>query len=104
LSSGPERIPAVPYLTPKGKEERVHEIASFVEAGRVSIPRWAEWLDEYLGEITSFPLGAHDDYVDSTSQALQRIFGKEMGDGRAESIDYRQMHEVARLQQRRFER
>ncbi len=36
----------------------------------------AEWLDEYLRELTTFPSGKHDDQTDSTSQALDWIKGR----------------------------
>ena len=36
-------------------------------------PKQAPWLDEYVREITGFPGTRHDDQVDSTSQALERL-------------------------------
>ena len=36
-------------------------------------PYAAGWLDDYLDELSTFPSAAHDDYVDSTTQALNRI-------------------------------
>jgi predicted phage terminase large subunit-like protein len=91
LLAGSLRIPAIAVPVPSGagKEERVHEIAPFIESGRVVIPQHAPWLDEWLNEVTEFPFGAYDDYVDSTSQALARIFASELGAGRSETVDYR---------------
>jgi hypothetical protein len=34
------------------------------------MPAQAPWLGDYLHELLAFPNGAHDDQVDSTSQAL----------------------------------
>jgi hypothetical protein len=36
----------------------------------VHLPDKAEWLAEYVREMTSFPKGKFDDQCDSTSQAL----------------------------------
>jgi predicted phage terminase large subunit-like protein len=43
------------------------------ETGRVFLPEQAQWLDEYLREITGFPGSKYDDQVDSTSQALEAL-------------------------------
>lgn len=48
-------------------------IAPTAEAGNVHVPAYAEWLPGYLDEMAAFPNGTHDDQVDSTSQALQRL-------------------------------
>lgn len=48
-------------------------IAPAAEAGNVHLPAYADWVPHYLDEVAAFPLGAHDDQVDATSQALQRL-------------------------------
>lgn len=48
-------------------------IAPAAEAGNVHLPAYAEFTPTLLDEYASFPNGAHDDQVDSTSQALQRL-------------------------------
>ncbi len=72
--SGPVR----PILTrPRfDKEARLLAQAAKFEAGQVLLPREAPWLAEYLGELLAFPNGAHDDQVDSTSQALNWLSAK----------------------------
>lgn len=40
------------------------------ETGKVFLPHGASWLAIYLDELLGFPNRAHDDQVDSTSQAL----------------------------------
>jgi predicted phage terminase large subunit-like protein len=55
------------------KVMRLHSITSTIENGMVFLPAKAEWLDEYLHEITTFPHGKYDDQTDSTSQALDWI-------------------------------
>ena len=52
------------------KEARLLAQAPKFEAGQVLLPREAPWLAMYLSELLAFPNGAHDDQVDSTSQAL----------------------------------
>ena len=37
------------------------------------LPYDAEWAGEFIDEHGSFPLGAHDDMVDTTSMALLRF-------------------------------
>ena len=44
-----------------------------MEAGRVFLPESAPWLTEYIAELAAFPMAAHDDIVDSTTQALNYI-------------------------------
>jgi predicted phage terminase large subunit-like protein len=49
---------------------RLHSVTSTIENGFVYLPTEAEWLPQYLHELTTFPGGKHDDQADSTSQAL----------------------------------
>jgi predicted phage terminase large subunit-like protein len=41
-----------------------------IEAGQVHLPERAAWLGEFQAEVKQFPLGKHDDQVDSMSQFL----------------------------------
>ena len=71
-----------------------HEIAGFVEVnpegGKISRaaaaspqlesgnwylphPMLAPWVEEFIGECTAFPTGAHDDQVDAWSQGAKRL-------------------------------
>lgn len=70
--------PVRPILTcPKfDKEARLLAQAPKFEAGQVLLPRDAPWLADYLSELLAFPNGAHDDQVDSTSQALNWLSQK----------------------------
>jgi hypothetical protein len=56
-----------------GKEARVHAVSPAIESGHVYIPETAPWLEEYLDEWSVFPAGAHDDMVDSSTQALSYL-------------------------------
>jgi hypothetical protein len=52
---------------------RLHSVTSTIENGFVHLPEKAEWLPEYLHEMTCFPKGKFDDQCDSTSQALDWV-------------------------------
>jgi hypothetical protein len=52
---------------------RTHSVTSTIENGFVYLPTQADWLDEYVHELTTFPSGKYDDQADSTSQALDWI-------------------------------
>lgn len=69
------RLPIYPYKTMgNDKESRVHSISPFIENGRVFLPESANWLKRFCDEVETFPKAAHDDAVDSMSQALNYIF------------------------------
>jgi predicted phage terminase large subunit-like protein len=52
---------------------RLHSVTSTIENGFVHLPEKAEWLPEYLHEMTCFRKGKFDDQCDSTSQALDWV-------------------------------
>jgi len=52
---------------------RLHSVSSTIENGFVYSPEQADWLAEYLHELTTFPSTKHDDQADSTSQALDWV-------------------------------
>jgi predicted phage terminase large subunit-like protein len=53
------------------KPTRLMGETSEIEAGRVQLPKSAEWLDEFQRELLNFPNGVHDDQVDSLTQLLR---------------------------------
>jgi predicted phage terminase large subunit-like protein len=64
---------ATSYYPSMDKVMRMHSVTSTIENGFVYLPDKAEWLAEYMHEMTTFPKGKHDDQVDSTSQALDWV-------------------------------
>jgi phage terminase large subunit-like protein len=40
----------------------------------VFLPAEGEWITPYVSEFCSFPKGANDDQVDSTTQALNYLY------------------------------
>lgn len=60
----------IPVNPEGGKESRAAAVQPQVESGNVYLPDGAPWLDDFVGELASFPNGSHDDQVDALSQAL----------------------------------
>lgn len=65
----------LPVQPDGSKLARAHAVTALFEAGNVLLPdrSIAPWIDEYRMELTRFPSGAHDDQVDSTTQALRHL-------------------------------
>lgn len=58
-----------------GKVSRAYAVTPMLEAGNVYIPSPLiyKWVDDYVTELTNFPVVAHDDQVDATTQALREL-------------------------------
>ena len=75
-----ENIRAV-RVDPEGdKVIRMNQQTARIEAGSVSLPRRAPWLDEFRRELMAFPAGRYTDQVDAFSQALDRAFNRRGGE------------------------
>ena len=72
------KVPGIIPINPhESKYARASAVSPYIEAGNVWLPAPDIQLfpaDELIEEAASFPNGAHDDQVDSTSQALTRLF------------------------------
>lgn len=66
-------LPVIPVKVSSDKESRAAAVTGIIEAGKVFLPIAAGWLDDYLEELSAFPSAPHDDFVDSTTQALTRL-------------------------------
>ncbi len=64
-------LPVQPVNPVVDKVARAAAVSGRFEAGRVHAPRRAPWLRVYLTELEHFPEVAHDDQVDSTTQAIR---------------------------------
>ena len=51
---------------------RLNSVTDLFKSGKVWAPD-TRWADEVIEEMAIFPNGAHDDYVDSSTQALIRF-------------------------------
>ncbi len=64
------RMPLLPFNPKVDKITRAEQVSAIIEQGRVSLPKDAPWLDDFLSEFRSFPSGKHDDQMDALTQAL----------------------------------
>ena len=78
-----------------GKVARVNAISPLFEAGNVFIPE-REWTNDYINELVSFPNATHDDEVDATSQALNRL---KTVNAEIENITYKDKVAIHKYQQ-----
>lgn len=69
------KLPIIGIPANVDKVVRANAVSSIVESGRVYLPEKAEWLPDFLIEAGNFPNGAHDDQVDSVTQALEYLRG-----------------------------
>lgn len=53
----------------QNKIARAETAVAIADVGRIYLPRNAPWLPEFLDEVVSFPVAAHDDQVDVLSYA-----------------------------------
>jgi len=67
-------IPVQEFSPSRGNDKivRVNAIADLFTSGKVWAPD-TRWAREVIEELAAFPVGEHDDYVDTTSQALLRF-------------------------------
>ena len=67
-------IPVINFTPSKGndKHTRVNSVAPLFEAGQVWAPD-TKFAEEVIEECAAFPLGEHDDLVDSMTQAVMRF-------------------------------
>ena len=64
------RLPVISILPESDKLTRLSAQSAKFEAGLVWLPESVAWLADYERELLTFPMSAHDDQVDSTSQFL----------------------------------
>jgi predicted phage terminase large subunit-like protein len=68
-------IPVINFTPSRGNDKhvRVNSVAPLFESGKIWAPMHEHFAQEVIEECASFPFGEHDDYVDSTTQAIMRI-------------------------------
>ena len=69
-------MPVIAIMPDSDKITRLNSVSTMFEAGQVYLPENASWLADFEHELLTFPLSAHDDRVDSVSQALSWMRGK----------------------------
>jgi predicted phage terminase large subunit-like protein len=67
-------IPVAEYTPSRGNDKitRVNAVSDMFFSGRVWAPD-TRWARDVIEEVASFPVGEHDDYVDTMSMALLRF-------------------------------
>ena len=71
ISTLKKHISGIIPITPKeSKQERAYAITPYLEAGNIFFPKNQNFTKDLEEEMLQFPAGAHDDTVDSMTQAL----------------------------------
>jgi len=67
-------IPVAEFTPSRGRDKvaRVNAVSDLFFSGHVYAPK-TRWAEEVIEQFASFPLGDHDDLVDSSTQALMRF-------------------------------
>ena len=94
------RIPVVAIKVDSDKVSRAYAVTPLVESGRVFLPESAPWLPDFLANLGTFPNAAHDDDVDSVTQALNYLA---RGGGSTGLLDY-YAEEVRKMREQQNER
>ncbi len=82
----------IPINPEGGKVARANAVSPSFESGNVYLPEKEEWVSDYIKELVSFPNAEHDDEVDCTTQALNRlriITAEEMTEEQKELQEYK---------------
>ena len=71
ISTLKKHISGIIPITPKeSKQERAYAITPYLEAGNIFFPKNQKFTKDLEEEMLQFPAGAHDDTIDSMTQAL----------------------------------
>ena len=75
-----ERLSVETFRPSKSKEQRLEQCLSAFTDRRVRLPRNAPWLEVYVAELLAFPSSRHSDQVDATTQFLNYMLPRFLGD------------------------
>jgi predicted phage terminase large subunit-like protein len=79
-------LPVIPYEPKLSKEVRASAATPTVEAGNCYLPQGANWVEYFISEHEKFPLGEHDDQVDTTSMMVDYFSNKKIQPPRVRSL------------------
>lgn len=66
-------LPVVPIKVDTDKVTRAFAVTGLIESGRVFLPEYTDWVSDFIGQMSQFPNGKHDDDVDAMTQALNYL-------------------------------
>ncbi len=101
-----KRVPGVVAINPEGgKEARMNACTWLWSTDSVMLPEGAPWLEEFINEHLTAPVGSHDDQVDAASQLLnwwskserKSLFKKAMAAVRGESTQARSISLASKI-------
>lgn len=67
-------LPVKEIVVSKDKVTRLTAVLDYIATGRCYLPRNAPWVGAFIREHAEFPLGAHDDMVDTTGMSISELF------------------------------
>jgi predicted phage terminase large subunit-like protein len=96
------RLPVIAVPATVSKIARAVGVSGYIEAGKVYIPKEAKWMVDFETQIRAFPAGAHDDIIDSITQAIRYLIDNQnrlTPRRESSSIDYyrRFIHEAGSM-------
>jgi predicted phage terminase large subunit-like protein len=71
-------VPILPIEASKSKYDRARAASAFVAAGKIALPRGADWIPGWLDEFSAFPNGRHDDQVDAFCYMMAHLVQEEV--------------------------
>lgn len=63
-------LPVAEFNPDGDKMTRLHQASPFFTSGRVFVPEGKRYVEELISDVTGYPKIAHDDLVDTVSQAI----------------------------------
>lgn len=67
------KLSVVAHKIDRDKVARAYSVTPMIEGGRVYLPEWGSWIDDYIANMASFPQAEHDDDVDATTVGLNYL-------------------------------
>lgn len=72
VKAGYNAIEINSWLVAEGKTGRINLTAPYAEAGRIEMVE-APWNEEFIYQLATFPKASHDEYVDLTGYAVDKL-------------------------------
>jgi predicted phage terminase large subunit-like protein len=66
-------LPILPFNPERDKISRAYAITPIIDNGQLYLPVHADWLDDFIETVITFPFGEFDDDVDSMTMAIRYL-------------------------------